>query len=195
MPSGTSAPGNHYPSAGPTGSGGGGSSPSAGSGTGGVSGSTGSAGSTAGSGGSSGTNTGSGSGAGSDCALGLTLALDKSASNGVATYPAGQDPKFIVTARDNGTGNCGIDVSGKGILISVTDTATGATVWSSNVCSGATDERELGPGDSYQGTTAWLRIRSVTGCPENPPSAGTGMFVVTATADGVSAASVQFALQ
>lgn len=186
MPTGTPGPGNYYPPAGPT-TGDGGGAPTTAPGSANGSGSTG--------GGSSG-NTGSSGGTGVGCSLNLTLTLDRSPGSGTATYPAGQDPDFIVAAKNSGTGNCLLDVSGKGIVITVTDPgANNATVWTSKTCAGAADSRALGPGDSYQATTVWQRVRSEPTCAQNPPTAGTGTFVVTATANGATAASVQFVLQ
>jgi hypothetical protein len=185
MPTGTPGPVNNYPPVGPS-SGAAGGGPSASSGAG--------PGSSPGSGptGSSGTSSGTPAG----CALSLTLTLDRSAQDGSVTYPAGQDPDFVVTAKNSGAGNCVLDVSGKGIVITVTEPAAGSgSVWTSSTCATSTDRRALGPGDSYQATTVWQRTWSEAGCPQKPPSAGTGTFVVTATANGVSAASVQFVLQ
>jgi hypothetical protein len=186
MPTGTAGPGNYYPPVGPTQSGGGGSTPSPGSG------------STTGAGNGSGSNGGGGSSGslGAGCALSLTLTLDRGAGNGSATYPAGQDPDFVVSARNSGGGNCLLDVSGKGIVITVSNpAANNALVWTSSTCPGTADSRALGPGDTYQATTVWQRIRSEASCPQNPTSAGTGTFVVTVTAGGATAASVQFILQ
>ena len=200
MPTGSAPPVNSYPTAPVSvgGSAGPGSSSGASPG--------------AGSGSSSATSPGAGSGTstnaaglGGQCVLSLVLTLDKSASNAVATYTAGEDPKFTVTAQDNGTSNCQLDVSSKGIVITITDpAANNVTVWASNICSNdsgttdnSTDLRELGPGDSTQSVSTWLRTREGSGCPQTPTVAGPGTYLVTASAvaEGVNAASVQFALQ
>jgi hypothetical protein len=185
MPTGTPGPGSYYPPVGPSdGDTGGGPTTGSGSGVGGDT------------GGDNGSSGGSSSTTGAGCSLSLTLTLDRTPADGVATYPSGQDPDFVIAAKNSGTGNCLLDVSGKGIVITVTDPAVNnAPVWTSSTCAGAADSRALGPGDAYQTTIVWQRSRSEASCPQNPPTAGTGTFLVTATANGATAASVQFVLQ
>ena len=191
MPTGTAGAGNYYPPVGPSGSAG--ASPSAGAGAGGGTPGAGTGSGSSGSGSNGGADGSSGNS--SDCLLALTLTLDHTAGGGPATYSAGQDPQFRVAAKNNGAGNCLLDVSGKGIVITVTQPGSSTPVWTSSDCATSSDKRALGPGDAYQDDTTWQRIRSQAGCPKNEPSVGTGTYVVTATADGVTAASIQFVLQ
>ena len=198
MPTGAAPPGNSYPTA-PVSGGSPAAGGSPGSGTGGTTGGA-SGGSTGGGGAGTSTNA---AGSGAPCSLSLVLTLDKNPANGTPAYPSGQDPKFTVTAQNNGTGNCLLDMSSKGIVITVTDpSASIPTVWAGNICTNdsgttdnSTDERAIGPGQSLAATVTWSRTKSASGCPQNPPSAGTGTFEVSAAADGVTSASVQFALQ
>ncbi len=207
VPTGTLPPINSYPVVGPTssasagasgGTGGGGSG--SGSGNGGTTGGNGGSGST-GSGGSGGAG-GSGSAAGagvpvgsSGCVLSVQVQLDKSQASGPPTYSAGQNPTFDVILHNTGTGNCLFDVSGKGVVVTVTPVGSGTPAWTTSTCAGKQDMRVLGPGDGYTEPVKWNRQQSVNGCPVNPPTVSPGAYAVTAAVTGVTAASVQFTLQ
>lgn len=190
-------PGNSYPT-GPSNSGG------AGTGTGSASGGSGggtssaSAGSTAGTGAGSGTGTGNqgASGAAAGCALSLTMALDRTSSSGIVQYPAGTFPTFKITAVDSGSANCTLDASGKGLVVSVMPLGTTKPIWSSAVCSGASDLRVLGPGDSQTYPVEWKRWQSQgTTCPVSKlPTVPQGTYTVNAEADGVTTTAVEFIL-
>ena len=181
---------NSYPVTGPTGS----STATSTAGSGGSGGSGGSSGGTgSGSGGSSG---GVGVAVGSTgCVLSVTLQLDKSSTSGPPTYPSGQNPTFNVILKNSGTQNCMFDVSGKGIVVTVTPVGSSTAAWTSATCAGAQDVRVLGPGDGYTDAVKWARETSESNCPVNPPVVAAGSYTVSATVSGVSAASVQFALQ
>jgi hypothetical protein len=129
------------------------------------------------------------------CVLSVQVQLDKTSSSGPPTYAAGQNPLFSVILRNLGTGNCRFDVSGKGVVVTVSSMADSSTVWTTATCAGNQDLRVLGPGDGYTEPVRWDRERSVTGCPANPPTVGSGSYAVTAMVSGVNAASVQFTLQ
>jgi len=162
--------------------------------------------STAGSG-SGGSSGGSGSGSGSGgsvggvpvgstgCVLSVTLQLDKTSTSGLPTYPSGQNPTFNVILKNSGTQNCMFDVSGKGIVVTVTPVGSSTAAWTSATCAGAQDVRVLGPGDGYTDAVKWARETSESNCPSKPPLVATGSYTVSAAVSGVSAASVQFTLQ
>ena len=194
-------PGISYPG-GPT------SSNSAGNGTGGTagSGSSGSAG--AGSGGTSSGSAGSGSsggagstgqaaiGAAAGCALSLMVALDRTSSSGPVQYPAGSYPTFKITAADDGSANCTLDVSGKGLVVSVMPLGTTKPIWTSETCSGASDLRVLGPGDAQTYPVVWKRWESQgSTCPVSKlPTVPQGTYTVNVEADGVTSSLVEFIL-
>ena len=185
-----------FPGGGPTGSGsgsaGGGSSGSAGSGSGTGS----SSGSASGSAGGTGSTGQAAVGAAAGCGLNLTLALDRTSSAGPVQYPAGSYPTFKITAADNGSANCTLDASGKGLVVSVMPLGTTKSVWTSAVCSGASDLRVLGPGDSQGFSVVWKRWESQgTTCPVSElPTVPQGTYTVNVEADGVTSSLVQFVL-
>ena len=188
VPTSSLPPINSYPVTGPTGSGTAGSTAGAGGGV--------SGGSTSGTGGGSGSGSVGGVPVGSTgCVLSIAVQLDKSSTSGPPVYAAGQNPKFNVILRNSGTQNCMFDVSGKGIVVTVTPVGSATAVWSSATCAGAQDVRVLGPGDGYTDAVGWARIQSEANCPSNPPTVALGSYAVSAAVDGVSAASVQFTLQ
>ena len=187
VPTGTLPPINSYPVTGPTGS----ATATSSSGTG-IGGSNGGAtgGATSGSGGSvGGVPVGS-----SGCVLSVEMQLDKSSTSGPPVYAAGQNPTFHVILKNSGTANCLFDVSGKGVVVTVTQVGSTAAAWTSATCSGSSDMRVLGPGDGYTDFVKWTREKSGTTCPSTQ-TVQAGSYAVTAAVDGVSAASVQFTLQ
>ncbi|HEV2345792.1 MAG TPA: hypothetical protein VGS97_16955 [Actinocrinis sp.] len=127
--------------------------------------------------------------------LSIEVRLDKSTASGPPTYASGQNPTFNVILRNSGTGNCLFDVSGRGVVVTVTPVGAGSAVWTSATCAGTKDMRVLGPGDGYTEPVKWNRQQSVAGCPSMPPTAGSGAYAVVAAASGVNSASVQFTLQ
>jgi hypothetical protein len=185
------APGNTYPS-GPSGSAGTGGS-AGGSGGSGATGSTGAGGAT-GNGGGSGSQNGAGAAPG--CSLTLSIVLDRTSSSGPAHYPAGTYPTFKITATDAGSANCTVDVSGKGMVVSVMPFGTTTPVWTSATCSGATDLRVLGPGDAQTFPVAWKRWQSQGAtCPVSKlPTVSSGSYTVNAEAGGVTSSQVEFVL-
>jgi hypothetical protein len=182
VPTGTLPPINSYPVTGPTGSG----TPTAGS-TGAVGG-IGGVGGTGGSGGAVAVGS-------SGCVLSIEVRLDKSSAAGPPTYASGQNPTFDVILRNSGTGNCLFDVSGRGVVVTVTPVGSSSSVWTSATCAGNKDMRVLGPGDGYTEPVKWSRQESVAGCPSTPPIVGSGAYAVAAAVSGVNSASVQFTLQ
>ncbi|HEV3173913.1 MAG TPA: hypothetical protein VGZ32_26415 [Actinocrinis sp.] len=178
---------NSYPVVGPTGSPGAGASGSAGAG-----------GANGGTGGNTGGSTGgavtgvSGSGG---CLLSVTVQLDKTAPNGSPVYAAGQNPTFSVILHNQGSANCRLDVSGKGVVVTVASVDSSTPVWTTATCAGPADLRVLGPGDGFNEQVKWNRQQSQTGCPPNPPTVGAGAYAVAASVGGVASASVQFQLQ
>ena len=171
-----------------------------GGGTGAAGGATGSAGTTTGSaaagsvgGGVGGTG---GSGGGSGCVLALTLALDRTATPGPVTYPAGTYPTFKITGTDSGTANCTVDVSGRTLVVTVAAQGSSTPKWSSATCSGAADLRVLGPSDSQTFPVEWKRWESQgQTCPVSKlPTVPPGSYTVSASVDGVSATPVSFVL-
>ena len=170
-------------------SGGAGSSASAGSGG---------SGSTGGSGGSGGTNSAgqAASGAAAGCSLSLMLALDRTSSSGPVQYPSGTYPTFKITAADDGSANCTLDVSGKGMVVSVMPLGTSKPVWTSATCSGASDLRVLGPGDSQVYSVVWKRWETQGDtCPLSAlPTVPQGTYTVNVEADGVTSSLVEFIL-
>jgi hypothetical protein len=121
--------------------------------------------------------------------------LDKAAAGGLPLYGPGQNPTFTVILRNVGTQNCRFDNSGRGVVVTVTRVDTGAPVWTSATCAGPQDLRVLGPGDGSSDPVTWDRQISVASCSGTPPTVGAGSYAVTAAVNGVTAASVQFALQ
>ena len=189
-------PGNTYPG-GPSASGsaGSGSSGSTGAGSGSTgSGSSGGSTSTSSSGTSSTGQAASGAAAG--CSLSLTLSLDRTSSSGTVQYPAGTYPTFKIAAADNGSANCTVDVSGKGLVVSVMPLGTTKPVWTSATCSGASDLRVLGPGDSQTYPVVWKRWESEgTTCPVSElPTVPQGTYTVNVEANGVTSSLVEFIL-
>ena len=194
-------PGNSYPS-GPTNSSGAGGSGASGGANGGSSGG-GTSSSSAGSGGASGGAGGAGSttgqgasGASAGCALSLTLALDRTSSSGPAVYPAGTYPTFKITAADTGSANCTVDVSGKGMVVSVMPLGTTNADWTSATCSGASDLRVLGPGDAQTFPVVWKRwLSQGTTCPVSKlPTVPQGTYTVNVAVGGVTSSLVEFVL-
>jgi hypothetical protein len=200
VPTGTLPPINSYPVTGPTGSGaptataGGGNGALGGGAVGGsVGGSLGGSvgGSTGGSGSVGGVPVGS-----TGCVLAVQVQLDKTSQSGPPAYGPGQDPVFNVILRNQGSGNCRLDVSGKGVVVTVTSVDTNTQVWSTANCNTShQDLRVLGPGDGYTGPVQWSRVQSRSNCALTPQPAGAGSYAVTAMVSGVTAASVQFTLQ
>lgn len=183
------SPGGSYPTGnGPSGSGGAGSTGSGGAGSSG----TGSAGGGNGAGGGQ----GGASGAALGCGLSLTIALDRTSSSGPAHYPEGTYPTFKITADDAGSANCTLDVSGKGMVVSVMPLGTTTPVWTSATCSGATDLRVLGPGDTQTFPVVWKRWQSQgTTCPVSKlPTVAAGSYTVNVEANGVTSSQVEFVL-
>lgn len=184
-------PGVRYPGGGPTGSGSTG-------GSGGASGSPGGASGGASSGtGSNGSSTAqAGLGGGSGCALSLSLALDRTSSSGPVQYPAGSYPTFKITAADAGSVNCTVDVSGRGLVVSVMPLGTTTPVWTSATCSGAADLRALGPGDNQTYPVLWKRWEGQGDtCPVSKlPTVSPGTYTVNAEADGVTTSQIEFIL-
>lgn len=183
-------PGNSYPGN-PTGSAGGGS----GGGTG-ASGGSGGTGST-GTGGSGGNGSGQGGGgAVAGCSISLTLVLDRTSPSGPPQYPAGTYPTFKITTTDAGTANCTVDVSGKGMVVSVMPLGTTTPVWTSATCSGATDLRVLGPGDAQTFPVAWKRWEAQDDtCPVSKlPTVSPGSYTVNVAVGGVTSSQVEFVL-
>lgn len=128
--------------------------------------------------------------------LSVSVRLDKSSVGGPPTYSSGQDPTFSVILKNTGTGNCLVDVSGKGVVVTVTPVGSSSAVWTSAACaSSGSDTRALGPGDGYTGTVPWRRVKAVGSCPSAPQAVDAGAYTVTAAASGVNGASVQFTLQ
>ena len=187
--SGSPGGGNYPTGNGPSGSGSAGS----GGGTGGTGG-TGSSGGSGGGSGGSGQNGASGAALG--CALTLSILLDRTSSSGPAHYPEGSYPTFKVTADDAGSANCTLDVSGKGLVITVMPLGTTTPVWTSATCSGAADLRVLGPGDAQTFPVVWKRWQSQgTTCPVSKlPTVAAGAYTVNAEADGVTSSQVEFVL-
>lgn len=188
VPTGSLPPINSYPVTGPTGSGG----PTAG-GVGGVGGVGGGV-----NGGTSGGSVGGVPVGSTGCVLAVQVRLDKPSASGPPTYAAGQNPIFNVLLHNAGNGNCLVDVSATGLVLTVTavDNGSTATAWTSATCAPTTsqDRRVLGPGDSYTSQTTWTRVEPGTKC-QNTHQAGAGPFAVNAAVSGVSSASVQFTLQ
>lgn len=203
-------PGHIYPTGnGPSGSvGGSGSSGGANgsSGGNGGSGSTGAAGiggvgsgSGGGTGGGNGTGGSGQGGAGGDasgCALTLSISLDRTSNSGPVHYPAGSYPTFKITADDAGSANCTLDVSGKGMLVSVMPLGTTTPVWTSATCSGGSDLRVLGPGDAQTFQVPWKRWQSQGNtCPVSKlPTVSSGTYTVNVEANGVTTSQVEFVL-
>jgi hypothetical protein len=188
-------PGVSYPGGPTTSSSAGGGGSSGGSSGGAGAGSSGSAGAGSGLGGTSSSGQVA-SGAAAGCALSLTLALDRTSSSGPAQYPAGTYPTFKITAADSGTANCTVDVSGKGMVVSVMPLGTTSPVWTSATCSGASDLRVLGPGDSQAFSVVWKRWETQgTTCPVSAlPTVPQGTYTVNVEADGVTSSLVEFIL-
>jgi hypothetical protein len=186
-------PGNSYPTgSGPSGTTGVGG---AAGGTGGGTGGTGTGGTgTTGAGGTGGQAGASGAALG--CALTLSITLDRTSSSGPAQYPAGSFPTFKINATDAGSANCTVDVSGKGLLVSVMPLGTTTPVWTSAPCTGAPDLRVLGPGDAQSFSVVWKRWESQgTTCPVSKlPTVADGSYTVNVEADGVTSSQVEFVL-
>jgi hypothetical protein len=196
-------PGNSYPGSPTTSGGGAGSTGGASGGTGGGTGggtSSGSAGSGVSGGSGSGGTTGSigqaASGAAAGCSLSLMLSLDRTSSSGPVQYPAGSYPTFKIAAADDGSANCTVDVSGKGMVVSVMPLGTTKPIWTSATCSGATDLRVLGPGDSQSYSVVWKRWETQGDtCPLSAlPTVPQGTYTVNVEAGGVTSSLVEFIL-
>jgi hypothetical protein len=193
------APGRTYPS-GPSGSAGSGGSAGGSGGTGstGAGGATGSGGATGnnGGGGGSGGQNAAGGAAAPGCSLTLSVVLDRTSGSGPAQYPAGTYPTFKITATDAGSANCTVDVSGKGMVVSVMPLGTTTPVWTSATCSAAPDLRALGPGDAQTFPVVWKRWQSQGGtCPVSKlPTVPSGSYTVNVEAGGVTSSQVEFVL-
>lgn len=131
----------------------------------------------------------------SGCVLSVQVQLDKSAVNGPPTYPPGQDPTFNAILKNSGTGNCLFDVSGKGVVVTVTPADSTTIVWTTATCTGNKDMRVIGPGDGYTEPVKWNREQSVASCPSAPPTVQPGTYAVNAAVSGVNSAAVGFTLQ
>ena len=155
-----------------------------------------SAGSTSGSTSGAGSNGQGASGAAAGCSLSLAVALDRTSSSGTVQYPAGTYPTFQITATDSGAANCTLDVSGKGMVVSVMPQGTTKSIWSSEVCSGASDLRVLGPGDASTYPVVWKRWQTQgTTCPVSKlPTVPQGTYTVNVEANGVTSSLVTFIL-
>jgi hypothetical protein len=207
-PTGVITPGPSQTASGPPGiSYPGGPTTSSSAGSGGSSGGAGGAGSSGGAGAGSSGSAGSGSGgtsssgqvasgAAAGCSLSLMLALDRTSSSGPVQYPAGTYPTFKITAADNGAENCTVDASGKGMVVSVMPLGTTSPVWTSATCSGASDLRVLGPGDSQSFSVVWKRWETQgTTCPVSAlPTVAQGTYTVNVEANGVTSSLVEFIL-
>jgi hypothetical protein len=184
-------PGDSFPGNGPGGASSGGATGSAGA-TG-----TAAAGAVGASSGATATGTGASSaGSGGGCVLALAIALDRTSSYSPVAYPAGTFPTFKITATDSGTANCTVDVSGRTLVVTVAAQGASAPVWSSATCSGTSDLRVLGPSDAQTFPVAWKRWESQgQTCPVSKlPTVSPGGYTVSATLDGVTAATVPFVL-
>jgi hypothetical protein len=153
-----------------------------------------------GSAGGNGNGVGGGNGGGTGvssggCLLSVMVQLDKTAQGSSPVYAPGQNPIFNVILHNQGSANCRIDVSGRGVVVTVASVESGTAQWTSATCAGAADLRVLGPGDGFTERVAWTRQASAAGCPANPPSAPAGSYAVAASVGGVASASVQFQLQ
>jgi hypothetical protein len=199
-------PGNSYPGGSPTTSGGAGTGSTGGVG-GGVGGGTSTSSGSAGTGSSGGPGSGSGSGgtgstgqaasgAAAGCSLSLMLSLNRTSSSGPVQYPAGTYPTFKIAAADNGSANCTLDVSGKGMVVSVMPLGTTKPIWTSATCSGAADLRVLGPGDSQSYSVVWKRWETQgTTCPLSAlPTVPQGTYTVNVEANDVTSSLVEFVL-
>lgn len=152
----------------------------------------------------SGTTTGSGSGSSSGGATGATggnvlsgnanCALSIQLTTNQLTYASGSDPRFTVTVANVGSDECTIDVSKRGLALTVRQ--NNERVWSSGDCPAriTTDDRQLSPGDTYTETLTWPRQHSAQGCVPNQPAAGPGSYTATASVAGVSSGTVNFQL-
>ena len=151
------------------------------------------AGASGGTAGGAGATTGGG---GSGCALTRSVALDRTASSGVVTYPAGTYPTFKITATDTGAANCTVDVSGRTLVVTVAAQGSSNPAWTSVTCSGASDLRVLGPTDAQTFPVQWKRWESQgSTCPVSKlPTVSPGGYTVSAAVDGVSATPVSFVL-
>ncbi|HEX4789064.1 MAG TPA: hypothetical protein VH372_11420, partial [Actinospica sp.] len=192
-------PGNSYPTGnGPSGATGtaGGVGGVGGSGGVGGTGGSGGAGSIGGGTGGTGGNQAGASGAALGCALTLSITLDRTASSGPAQYPAGTYPTFKITTTDAGSANCTVDVSGKGMDVSVMPLGTTTPVWTSATCSGSADLRVLGPGDAQTFPVVWKRWETQGDtCPVSKlPTVSPGTYTVNVEADGVTSSQVEFVL-
>lgn len=98
-----------------------------------------------------------------------------------------------MTVSDVGSGDCAIDVSSHGLVLTALSGDT--RVWSSGDCATrASDERQLSSGDSYQETMVWTRVHSRPGCAPNQPAAAPGSYTAVASVAGVSSDSITFQL-
>lgn len=155
-----------------------------------------SAGSSSASSSGTGSVSGSGQGAAAGCSLRLSITLDRTSSSGTVQYPAGTYPTFDIEATDEGSANCTVDVSGKGLLVSVMPQGTTKPIWTSEVCSGASDLRVLGPGDTQTYPVVWKRWETQgTTCPVSKlPTVPQGTYTVNAEANGITSSLVTFIL-
>lgn len=127
----------------------------------------------------------------------MQVQLDKSSASGPPTYSSGEEPTFNVMLNNSGPGNCRLDVSGKGVVVTVTPVGSSQAVWTSAACaSGGQDLRVLGPGDdSTTVPVKWDRENAVGSCPTAPQLVSPGAYTASAAVSGVTGASVQFTLQ
>lgn len=110
----------------------------------------------------------------SDAAIEVSVATD------AETYGADRDPSFTFAVENVSNDACSRDVGQAANELRVT--SGGAAVWSSDDCNpgGATDERNLAPGDRYVQTVSWPRVKSAEGCPTPEESADAGTYQVLA---------------
>ncbi|MER6083165.1 hypothetical protein [Streptomyces sp. NPDC001833] len=203
--------------AGGSGSGGGsgsssGSSSGSGDGSSGATGGDTSAGST-GSGGSSGSS-GSSSGSGDDVTSGSggtvaslpgTSTLPNCTAGSVSltlrslhnSYSPEQTPTFELTAKNTSSSDCKIDLGPKNAVLTITQASADDTYWSSADCPKSAAGRwyRVPSGSSITYTLKWDRKPSAAQCATPAAgSAGTGTYLLEATAPGYAKAQASFVL-
>ncbi|MHB8342510.1 MAG: hypothetical protein ACYDB7_15270, partial [Mycobacteriales bacterium] len=116
--------------------------------------------------------------------------LTVTAVTDAVSYPAGVDPRVLVTVTDGG-GRC---VLAAGPVVTVTSGSD--RIWSSGDCGGAGGQLVLAPGPRTI-AVVWTRRRSEPGCAAPPTGASpvaSGTYHATVTLDGLTAAAPAFHL-
>lgn len=113
------------------------------------------------------------------------------------SYSPEQAPTFELTAKNASSSDCKIDLGPKNAVLTITQASADDTYWSSADCPKAAGSRwyRVPSGSSITYTLKWDRKPSAAQCATPPAgSAGTGTYLLEATAPGYAKAQASFVL-